>query len=298
MGNHYGRKVYSQNNEDGITLRILQIISENNIPLNKFFWEFGVEDGSECNTRILRNKWNGIIMDGGHEDHKINLFREIITWENIWNLIKKYKIPKDLGLLSIDTDYNDAYLAHRLLKKITPSIIIAEYNIDLGLKDMVVIHDPDHFWDYSKYYGCSALCLQRIYSDYGLISANSINLFFIHKDILRKLNFKQKPLKNIIGQFMKTKHPFKQDYFHRHWVSSKDVNERFVKKTIKYSKQINKELNKINLSKLQHYRQKKKFREFEDEVSKIKRNIYNKIKGDKPLIHTLISNRLSLRSKI
>ena len=106
----HGAKIYSQNNEDGITLRILEILEEHKIPINKFFFEFGGEDGKECNTRILRNEWKGIILDGGNQNPSINLFREIVTWENIWDILKKYNIPKNLGILSIDIDYNDAYL--------------------------------------------------------------------------------------------------------------------------------------------------------------------------------------------
>lgn len=286
----YGKKIYSQNNEDGITLRIIELIGHK---INKFFWEFGVEDGKECNTRILRDKWDGVILDGGYENYKINLFREIITWSNILELIKKYEIPRDLGLLSIDTDYNDAYLARRLLTKITPSIVIAEYNIGLGLDDKTVVHDPEYFWDYSTYYGCSALCLSRIYKDYILVYANKVNLFFIHKTLC---NYKQKPLDEILP--LEAEMPkFKADYFHRHWVSSKEVNDGFVKKTIAYTQRINKELNKIGIFKLRYFRRKKLYREFENEVKRIKKIINKKIPANKRIIDTLISNRLSIGSK-
>ena len=61
-------KIFSQNGEDGITMKLIDLIyGENNN--NKFYVEFGVEDGMECNTRILREKynWNGLQMDGSNQ---------------------------------------------------------------------------------------------------------------------------------------------------------------------------------------------------------------------------------------
>lgn len=59
------KKIFSQNGEDGITMKLLELIycGDN---VNKFYVEFGVEDGRECNTRILMEtyKWNGLQMDG------------------------------------------------------------------------------------------------------------------------------------------------------------------------------------------------------------------------------------------
>ena len=68
------KKVYSQNGEDGITLTLINIISKVH-KLKKFFFEFGVEDGTECNTRILRNIWDGVILDGSHSNKKIIFLR-------------------------------------------------------------------------------------------------------------------------------------------------------------------------------------------------------------------------------
>ena len=51
--NLFEQKIFSQNGEDGITMKLVDTIysSDNE---NKFYVEFGVEDGKECNTRILR----------------------------------------------------------------------------------------------------------------------------------------------------------------------------------------------------------------------------------------------------
>ena len=50
-------KIFSQNGEDGILISLLEIIGIPDVPSSeRSFVEFGVEDGSECNTRIPREK--------------------------------------------------------------------------------------------------------------------------------------------------------------------------------------------------------------------------------------------------
>ena len=51
---HYEYSIFSQNGEDGILSFIFETIGV------KFatFAEFGVQDGRECNTRVLRERWN------------------------------------------------------------------------------------------------------------------------------------------------------------------------------------------------------------------------------------------------
>ena len=64
---------YSQNGEDGILLSIFANIGTT----NKYYVEFGVEDGLECNTRLLRDVygWTGLMMDGGYHNPDRNLQR-------------------------------------------------------------------------------------------------------------------------------------------------------------------------------------------------------------------------------
>ena len=74
---HYEEKIYSQNGEDGILIRLLLLIG------NKYnsYVEFGAEHGIECNTRILREYFGfqGLLMDGDNENEAINLRKEFIT---------------------------------------------------------------------------------------------------------------------------------------------------------------------------------------------------------------------------
>ena len=56
-------KIYSQNGEDGATIKLLETIYDGNND-NKYYVEFGVENGIECNTRILRERynWHGYVI--------------------------------------------------------------------------------------------------------------------------------------------------------------------------------------------------------------------------------------------
>ena len=96
--------LWSQNGEDGI---LLWIFSELNMlevreSIPRYFVEFGVEDGYECNTRILREKfhWNGLLMDGSNENITFNLKKEFITAEGINQLFDKHHVPVNLDFLS------------------------------------------------------------------------------------------------------------------------------------------------------------------------------------------------------
>ena len=61
---HFGYKAYSQNDEDGIIQEIFNRIGTT----NRFFVEFGVQDGLESNTHfLLLQGWNGVFMEGSSE---------------------------------------------------------------------------------------------------------------------------------------------------------------------------------------------------------------------------------------
>src|SRR5262245_6731042 len=59
---NFESKAYSQYGEDGIIAEIFHRIGEH----DRFFIEFGIEDGSECCSRnlILNRGWRGVLIDG------------------------------------------------------------------------------------------------------------------------------------------------------------------------------------------------------------------------------------------
>lgn len=124
--NLFEQKIYSQNGEDGI----IKIIFHKIGTINKFCVEFGVGDGRECNTRFLIEKegWNYLHMDGNNYNNAYTLIKkEFITTENINSLFRKYNIPKEFDLLSIDIDYN-TYWVWKALKGYNPRVVVIEYN--------------------------------------------------------------------------------------------------------------------------------------------------------------------------
>lgn len=180
-------KIYSQNGEDGVISKIFDSIGLT----NKFFVEFGVENGTECNTRHLREKlgWSGLMMDGSHENLVINLRKEFITAENIVSLFEKYKVPIEFDFLSLDIDFNDWYVWKAISKKYSPRVVCIEYNSShLPGEDKVVKYDPNGCWDGTNYFGASYTALVNLANSIGytIVYAENmgVNLFFIRNDVL------------------------------------------------------------------------------------------------------------------
>ena len=194
----FEQKKYSQNGEDGITKKLIELIynDDNN---NKYYVEFGVENGKECNTRILREdfNWNGLQMDGTYENNDINLRKEFITKKNIVYLFKKYNVPSRINLLSVDIDFNDFYCLKEILANYRCDILICEYNAThLPTEDKIIIYNPNGGWDCSNYFGASLLSFYKLgnHYNYSLVycNENGVNCFFVHNDIIasKQLNFK------------------------------------------------------------------------------------------------------------
>ena len=69
------------------------------------------------------------MLDGGNENAKIRLFKEIFWPDNIVKLFKKYKVKKQFDLLSVDTDSYDFFMLETILEAgYRPRVIVAEYN--------------------------------------------------------------------------------------------------------------------------------------------------------------------------
>lgn len=199
----FEKRIFSQNGEDGITIKLIELIYKENHS-NKYYVEFGVQDGQECNTRILRTiyKWNGLQMDGGYENPSMNLKKEFITKENVVDLFVKYNVPNHINLLCVDIDFNDFYCLNEILKNYTCDIIICEYNAThLPNEDKIVIYDKNGMWDGSNYFGASLLSLEKLANmyNYSLIycNANGVNCFFVRNDILTEHNIEVKDFGDI-----------------------------------------------------------------------------------------------------
>ena len=229
----YEKKIFSQNGEDGITIKLLELIGYT----NKYFVEFGTADGFECNTKVLWQNFGfkGLLMDGSNANDTINLKQEFITAENINNLFYKYNVPKEFDVLSIDIDFNDFYVWNAL-KNYSPRIVIIEYNaVHLPHEDKVVVYDSTHMWDLCDYFGASILAYRKLgnLKGYTLVYAdnNGVNLFFVRSDILKRKRLVFKDQDDEIALYKPARYTFpgKGSYGHledpqkRPWISSDEA---------------------------------------------------------------------------
>lgn len=192
-------QVFSQRGEDGV---LQYIISQIEIP-NRIFIEFGVENYTESNTRLLLfNNWRGMIIDSSSRNirfikkdfiywkYDITAYKSFITAENINSLISNYTTCADIGVLSVDIDGND-YWVWQAITAVRPRIVICEYNSAFGNSLPVTVPYNQNFskskLHYSNlYFGASlaAVCLMAEQKGYDFIGTTSagVNAFFVRKD--------------------------------------------------------------------------------------------------------------------
>jgi len=198
----YEFKVFSQWGEDGIIQKLIH-----SVPIaEKTFIEFGVEDFSESNCRFLmmNDNWRGFIMDGSLEamevckrsyfywKHELRLRQAFVTRENINELLAESGFGPDLGILSIDLDGVDYWVAEAI-QNFRPRILIHEYNALFGGKRKVTVpYDPAfrrmNKHSSSLYWGASLAALTYLAEKkgYSLVGTNSArcNAFYVRNDLM------------------------------------------------------------------------------------------------------------------
>jgi len=198
--------VYSQSSEDGV----IDAIFKNIGTTNKVYVEFGVENCNQCNTRYLREKgWdakNSLLMDGGYKNKDINL-QQVIFWpSNILDHFKKFGVPTNFDLLSVDTDAYDWFMLETILEAgFRPRVIVSEINANFDSEDAKSIMPPSDWkswerWDGTAYHGTSILALYYLFNrfSYSMVFCNNINCFAVRDEILETCI--RKPITNIFVQ--------------------------------------------------------------------------------------------------
>ena len=193
--NRYGKKCFSQTDEDGITLEILKRID----CLKKgVYVEFGVGDGTENNTLILASLgWKGFWVGGDALSISIDpnsdrfaYLRDWITLDNILPLVKRGLgriASSSIDVISLDLDGNDIYFAEKLLASgLQPKLFIVEYNGKFPPPvEFQIVYDAKHSWKGDDYFGASLTSFARLFERFGyrLVCCNAhsgANAFFVH----------------------------------------------------------------------------------------------------------------------
>jgi hypothetical protein len=192
--------VYSQSGEDGILLEIFLQIGVT----NRCCVEFGIGDGTECNTAnlLLNFGWTGLLMDS--EDSKIaaaqqfyrqqlgsrasnaTLAQHRLTAGNINSVLIEHNVSGPIELLSIDIDSND-YWVWRAINVIQPRVVVIEYNAALGAEKALTMKYTPEFRNQSWVnFGASLAALTKLGREKGYVlvgcESRGVNAFFVRAD--------------------------------------------------------------------------------------------------------------------
>lgn len=192
---NYGKKCFSQTDEDGITLEIV-----NRLGITKgIFMEFGVGNGMENNTLVLLSLgWSGYWFGGQDLDfnsdnsEKLTFKKAWITKENIVELCKNASTQhSNIDLISLDLDGNDYHLIKEMLQNnVLPTVFIVEYNAKFFPPiEFIIEYKEDHKWNNDDYFGASLTSFYNLFKEfnYSLVCCNSAsgsNAFFIKKEFM------------------------------------------------------------------------------------------------------------------
>lgn len=192
----FGYRTYSQNDEDGIIAEIFRRIGCS----NKTFIEFGIGDGTECNSlNLIAGGWRGLWVERNDiravaQLHKtlietgiLRIQQAKITAENIDQVLAENALDPEPDLLSIDVDGNDYWL-WRAVSTVKPRVLVIEYNplwrppLSVSMR-----YNPNHAFRRDGYFGCSLKALEKLSSEkgYNLVGCcfAGANAFFVRQDL-------------------------------------------------------------------------------------------------------------------
>jgi|TARA_Y100000389_G_C17261490_1_gene413247 hypothetical protein len=142
----------------------------------------------------------------GNSNGEKTLYNEYITIDNINELFEKYKIPKNIDLLSIDLDSIDYFIFEKLdINKYSPNVIIMETNVGLP-NNIPLIMDPNNNSNSSIwYFGCNLLAAYDLAKrkGYEFLTTVRWNAIFIKKEYFSKFNIPQISREECINKYFK-----------------------------------------------------------------------------------------------
>jgi hypothetical protein len=201
----YEMRVFSQNGEDGVLVEILNRVGV----ANRYFVEFGIQDGTEGNCVFLADVlgWAGLFLEADEQDFArlarkyggtaVTARRELVTADRIDEILAAAGVPAEPDVLSIDIDGNDLYVWDALTNH-RPRVVVIEYNagIEPG-EPRVQPHDPDRMWDGSGAFGSNLEALDVVAARKGYRLAYSdlsgVNAFYVRDDLWDSLRIDRVP---------------------------------------------------------------------------------------------------------
>jgi hypothetical protein len=198
-------RVFSQNGEDGVIVEIFNRIGVT----NRYFVEFGIQDGTEGNAVLLADVfgWSGLFIEGDDElvdrvrrkySHgPVDVLHGMVTAANINELFAAAGVPREPDLLSIDIDGNDLYV-WRALEWARPRLVVIEYNSGILAEGPVAQpYAPERTWDGSGAFGSTLAALDVVAAEKGYRFAHTdlsgVNAFYVRDDLFDALGVTTPP---------------------------------------------------------------------------------------------------------
>ena len=195
------RQVHSQTGQDGIIDEIFARIGAE----SRFFVEFGVESGIECNTaNLLIQGWRGLwietrpdlagqIRERFAEDlaeRRLTLIEAFVSAENIEDLLSSGSVPEQLDLLGIDIAGND-YWVWKAIQRYSPRVVVMPYNAVFPphVRWVQRYDESGRGWGGDSYFGASLASLASLGAEkgYSLVGCDiaGIDAFFVRADLCK-----------------------------------------------------------------------------------------------------------------
>lgn len=194
--NKYRANIKSQFGEDGIIVKIFDIIS----PANCFCVEFGAWDGihlSNTSTLINGANWSGILIEGSTdkffdlektycENDRVQTLNRFVAFgeDSLDNILATTNTPIDFDFLSIDIDGNDWHVWESL-QNYRPRVVAIEFNPTVQ-NDVYFVQDRD----LSIHHGASLMAMIELgkKKGYEIVAVTTVNAFFVIREEYEKLD--------------------------------------------------------------------------------------------------------------
>jgi hypothetical protein len=196
----FGRKVLSQNDEDGLIQEIFRRIGIT----SRRFVEIGVSNGLECNTAALvLDGWSGTwveissaCVESGRAcfqqaigEGRLDIVCARATPATINQDLANWGTPEDFDLLSIDIDGNDYWLWQAIGQR--PRVVSIEYNATWAPPLSITCNlDESRTWSQTSYFGASLSALEYLGREKGYTLVGccyaGVNAFFVRDDLVRE----------------------------------------------------------------------------------------------------------------